>query len=71
MCTKQVILGSLGTTFATRTPDSPACWFDFFREPQPGELDELFKKMKIDRPQEPMPVIESVEVFSYKPAIAA
>lgn len=71
MCTKHSISSSLGASFATRTADSPACWFDYFREPEPGELEELFKKMKIERPKEPVQVVESVEAFIYHTSLAA
>ena len=49
MCTKQRVAGPMGMTFVTRTPDSPACWFDYFRKPEPGELEALFEKTKIER----------------------
>ena len=71
MCTKQFIPGPLGNTFAIRTPDSPACWSDYFREPEPGELEALFKKMRIERENEPMPTIVSVEAFLYPTSQAA
>ncbi len=47
MCLASIVQTSIGPVFATRTSHSPACWANYSREYQPGEISLLFEQNKI------------------------
>lgn len=60
MCMRRPVLTDTGPVFELRTAETPACWLGYCREPEPGEVTEIFKKMTVISELEELPPIQSV-----------
>jgi hypothetical protein len=60
MCTRRPILTNTGPVFEFRTTETPACWLGYCRNPEPGEVAEIFEKMTVVRELEEISPIQSV-----------
>jgi len=57
---RRPLLTNTGPVFELRTPETPACWLGYCREPEPGEVTEIFEKMTVVQDVDGMEPVQSV-----------